>query len=144
MIFGIYPFFLMGMMLTEIIIDPIGNPQASRFFIVNAAIKNTCFIDPERNNCPQTLEQIEYIEPSQYRSMRVGTQVQYVYYPDQNVYTLVVRYSPVKAVVFDWRLVDEYTVDFHEFEVSIIGQDKLVGPPKFDGPWTFPEWEYQL
>jgi hypothetical protein len=117
--------------------------QAGSFFTINAAIKNTCFIDPKRENCPHTLEEIGYIEPQEYKRMTDCCQVQYQYNSADNQYSLVVRYTPTRAVVFDWRLVTpEYQLDFKEYDVSIIGQDQLVDPPAWDGPWQFEDWEY--
>jgi hypothetical protein len=69
-------------------------------------------------------------------------QVNYVYHPEINRYSLVVRYSPTQAAVFDWRLVDEIGVDFKEYKVGLFGQDRLKDPPSWDGPWTFPDWDY--
>lgn len=117
-------------------------PQAGRFFIINAAIKNTCFMDPDRRNCPQVLEEIGYIEPQEYQNMMECCQVNYQYHPDLEQYSLVIRYNPTKAVVFDWRLTDELGVDFKEYQVSLFGQDQLVDPPAWEGPWQFADWPY--
>ncbi len=138
----IYPIFagLSGMALffTEVM----DNPQASRFFIVNAAIKNTCFMDPDRENCPTRAEEIAYIEPAQYKMLEDCCQVNYQYHPETNLYSLVVRYTPTKAVVFDWRFTHETSIDFKEYDVSLFGRDHLVNPPEWDGPWYFEDWEY--
>lgn len=143
MLVGMYPFLLIVFVLLELFVNPLGTPAASQFFVINAAIKNTCFIDPEKNNCPQTLAEIGYIEPRAYQEMIAHNQVNYVYDPQKNLYTLVVRYHPTRAVVFDWRLVDTFGVDLHEYEVSVIGQDRLIDPPAYDGPWTFADWDYR-
>lgn len=140
LIFAVYPFMLVCVFFIELFYDPIGNNRAGEFFIINAALKNTCFIDQSRSQCPKNLEEISYIEPGEYREMISAGQVSYIYYPEMNVYTLVVRYNPVKAVVFDWRLVETEGVDFKEYKVDIIGQDRIINPPPFDGPWTFEEW----
>lgn len=118
------------------------HPQASRFHVINAAIKNTCFMDPKQENCPQTKEEIAYIEPQQYQDMIDCCQVNYQYHPEINKYSLVVRYHPVRAVVFDWRLVDEIGIDFKEYKINLYGQDALIDPPPWDGPWEFDDWEY--
>jgi hypothetical protein len=139
---GLYPFILVPVVIVELFVNPLGNPAASQFFVINAAIKNTCFIDPERNNCPQTLEEIGYIEPKAFETMIQNNQVNYVYYPETNQYSLVVRYHPTRAVIFDWRLVEEFSMDLHEYEVSVLGQDRVIDPPAFAGPWTFEDWDY--
>ncbi len=135
-----YPIMAVAVVLIWIFASPIPNISGSRFFTINAAIKNTCFIDPKRDHCPHTLEEISYIEPEEYQRMLRGSQVQYRYYPEQNIYTLVVRYSPIQAVVFDPRLTASIGVDFKEFEVSLVGTDRVVNPPDFEGPWEFPNW----
>jgi len=119
-----------------------GNQQANRFFIVNAAIKNTCFIDPKKENCPHTLKEISYIEPKPYQESMKSGQDRYIYYPETNLYTLVVRYSPVRAVVLDWRLVETTQLDFREYDVEVLGKDRLEETPPFAGPWEFEEWKY--
>lgn len=138
----VYGVLAVSLGLLELFASPIPNPSASRFAIINAAIKNTCFIDPAKANCPQSLEEISYIEPQAYKSMIENNQVQYVYHPESNLYTLVVRYSPTRAVIFDWRLTDTTTIDFKDTEVSVLGKDRIKNPPDWDGPWTFPEWKY--
>ena len=141
-LFALYPFLFVLIIGVEVFVQPLGNPQSTRFAVINAAIKNTCFMDPVRKNCPQTLEEISYIEPQYYKDLRTETQVSYNYYPDINLYTLVVRYSPTRAVIFDWRLTETTGVDFGEYEVALVGKDRIKNPPNFEGPWTFPEWDY--
>lgn len=142
MILAIFPFLLLAVILIELFASPYKNPQASRFAVVHAAIKNTCLLDPRRDHCPQTLEEISYIEPQAYQGMLRGTQVNYVYYPDTNQYSLVIRYSPVNAVVFDQRLTRESSIDFKEYQVDLLGQDRLHNPPAWAGPWELEEWQY--
>jgi hypothetical protein len=135
-----YPFFTAGVAMYWFTHPD--HPQASRFHVINAAVKNTCFIDPDRENCPQTLEEISYIEPVKYQEMIDCCQVNYVYDKEQNKYALVIRYAPTRAVLFDWRQVDEFGLDFKEYEVELLGQDRLKNPPSWVGPWEFPDWEY--
>jgi hypothetical protein len=135
-----YPFFTAGVAMYWFTHPD--HPQASRFHVINAAVKNTCFIDSERENCPQTLEEISYIEPSKYQELIDCCQVNYQYDQENNLYSLVVRYSPTKAVLFDWRLVDEFGLDFKEYEVEVLGQDRLKDAPEWAGPWEFADWEY--
>lgn len=136
----LYPFFV-GIMFLVWFGYP-DNPQASRFNIINAAIKNTCFIDPNKENCPQDLEEISYIEPKQYQMMVECCQVNYQYDSVNNLYSLVIRYSPTRAVLFDWRLVDQSGIDFKEYQVNLLGKDSLIDAPDWDGPWEFEDWDY--
>ncbi len=118
------------------------NPAGSQFHVLHAAVKNTCLIDPERENCPHTLEELSYIEPEAFARAEAFTQMQYQYDLESNQYSLVIRYTPERAVVFDQRLHDEYGLDFHEYSVQLLGQDRLKNAPDWNGLWTFSDWEY--
>jgi len=139
---GIAPLFIVGVIFVEIFANPLGNPQATRFAALHAAIKNTCFIHPERLHCPTTLEEISYIEPKNYESMINSTQASYQYYPEENNYTFIVRYAPTRAVIFDQRLVPLHGVDFKEYNVQVFGTDRISNPPDFLEEVTFEEWQY--
>lgn len=139
---GILPIIVVVTFMFEVFFSPMGNPQATRFAVLHAAIKNTCLIHPERLHCPTTLEEIGYIEPKYYQSMIKTAQASYQYYPEENNYTFIVRYSPTQAVIFDQRLVDLYGVDFKEYRVSVLGTDRIANPPEFLGEVEFEEWEY--
>lgn len=144
------PVSVVTIVLIEIFIDPINQHDSPNnwgaYSVVHAAIKNTCLIDPAKENCPQTLEEISFIEPQQYQQMRTAAQqVIYQYDPASNQYTLIVRYSPVRVAVFDQRLIAEFGVDAHDYQVSVLGQDRVVDAPEFlreSGLDVFPEWEY--
>mgnify|MGYP006265884427 CR=1 FL=1 len=139
----LYPFAIGLSTVGWFLTDGINNPQSSRFFVINAAIKNTCFIDQNRANCPHSKEEIGYIEPEEYKRATDCCQVRYQYNPEINQYSLVIRYAPTKAVLFDWRLVTtQHQIDFKEYDVAVIGQDHLINPPDWDGPWKFDDWEY--
>jgi hypothetical protein len=116
--------------------------EGAYFFPLNAAIKNTCIVDPRRENCPQTLEEISYIEPEFFAEVAKKTQMIYYYYPDTNQYTLVIRYRDKQAIVFDPRLIQTMGMDLHEYRVETKGVDHLVNPPSFPGPWdNLPDWD---
>lgn len=139
---GLYPFLVLSIFVIEIFIDPIGNPAASRYFVLNAAIKNTCIIDDKQENCPKTLEEIGYIEPQHFKDLMRNTQAHYEYFPESNEYIFVVRYSPIRAVVFSPRLIEEHRIDFWEYEINLFGKDEIDDPPNFEGPWQFDNWDY--
>lgn len=118
-------------------------PEAERFFVLNAAIKNTCFIDPKRVGCPHNLSELSYIEPVQFAKAAKSTQMLYQYYPADNQYTFIVRYNRTHAVIFDWRLVKTDGVDFREVTIhpTPFGADRIEDPPEFTGPWNnLPKW----
>ncbi|MCD8484549.1 hypothetical protein LRY65_05695 [Candidatus Woesebacteria bacterium] len=118
------------------------NPGGSQFHVLHAAIKNTCLIDAARENCPQTLEELSYIEPAAFARAQEFTQMQYQYDAETNQYSLVIRYNPQRAVVFDQRLHAVYGLDFHEYSVALLGTDRLKEAPAWSGPWMFPDWDY--
>jgi hypothetical protein len=117
------------------------NPQASRYFQLNAAIKNTCYREETLDNCPTKLEDIRNLVREEYDEAQQKADLFYSYDAATHQYTLMVRYSPLHIVIFDPRLVDEYGMDFHEFDVETWGQDSVINPPKISGPWEhLPEW----
>lgn len=134
----------------EVFIDPLNQHTGVRtwqsYSVIHAAIKNTCLFDPNRENCPSSLEEISYIEPAEYQRMMSEAQyVAYYYDLESNQYTLIVRYSPLAVSVYDQRLVQDYGIDVHEFSVSVLGTDQMKDAPaylrdqKLD---ALPEWEY--
>lgn len=130
--------------ITAILADEWSNPQASRFFVLNAAIKNTCIYDPEKVNCPRTTNDLGIIEPKEYAIANAQAELYYEYNPTTNNYTFMVRYSPKGMVVFDPRLVETVGVDFKDYRVKKVegsDYDEIVNPPPFEGPWTsVPKW----
>jgi hypothetical protein len=117
-------------------------PVASEYFKLNAAIKNTCLLDPQRDHCPQTLEEISYIEPVEFKRLSAKTNFVYTYNPVTNNYTFIARPRKDHAVIFDQRLIPLYGVDFKEYDVSTWwDKEKISNPPPFFGPWELPKWE---
>jgi len=137
----VYPLALALILIIDIVFDPLGPPQGNEFFNIHAAIKNTCLDDPEQINCPQKVEDISFIEPEEYQKLS-NTQASYLYDKSENRYTLVVRYSRNRAVLFDPRLKETLGRDFEEYQLHLIGRDKLASPPPFEGPWEFDPWPY--
>ena len=113
------------------------NPQASVYFPLNAAIKNTCYLDPKMIHCPRTLEDLIAIQPEDFMSYLNQAHLTYSYYPETNKYTLIARYNKHWAVIFDSRLKNDSTgsPDFVEVKVSTCGKDHIANPPNFPGPW---------
>lgn len=123
------------------------NPPSSHFHDVNAAVKNTCFLDPRRLHCPKTSEEVIAIEPQLLEPETKDSELTYQYYPQTNQYTLIIRphnmqSSGSRVVIFDPRLsiAQGYGngLDFYDAEVTGCnsgGKYKLVSPPPFPGPW---------
>lgn len=118
------------------------DPRASEFFPLNAAIKNTCFLDPKRNHCPHTLEEISYIEPEKFAQDSAIAQLYYQYDQQTNSYIFMVRYSQDQVAIFSNKLIPILSVDFGEYSVITLGQDRVFDPPPFPGPWNqLREWD---
>jgi hypothetical protein len=107
--------------------------RASNYFQLNAAIKNTCYLDSRRAHCPQNLDQLIAIQDENFQPLK--HMLIYKYYPDTNQYTLIVHDHTYGAVVFDPRLKNTNGEDFAEFQVSKCGGDHIINPPNFPGPW---------
>lgn len=69
--------------------------------IVNAAIKNTCYLDPLRRNCPTNLDQLKIIIPQDIQSDPSIQNVSYTYYPFEHQYTLIFKTAPNFYAIFD-------------------------------------------
>lgn len=139
-------FFTLGFaFLIGVLADVWDNPQASRFFVLHAAIKNTCLYDPQRVNCPQKVSDLGIIEPREYGIADAQTEMHYEYNPANNNYTFMVRYSPSGLVIFDQRLVESVGVDFKDYRVQkepTSDYDRVIDPPPFAGPWDqVPKWK---
>lgn len=140
----VYPFFVLFMLLHWLFYNPLSKKVAYHsHHVLNAAVKNTCFIDPGKENCPKKLEDIKVIQEKEYLSTINNSQINYIYNQKENIYSLVIRYSPIRAAVFDPRLIETGNgSDYKEYDVSILGKDRIKNPPNFEGPWSFDEWSY--
>lgn len=140
-----YPFFAVIVVLTWIFLDPLGSIADYRLHTLHAAIKNTCILDPLKENCPQKLEDIRVIVPEVYDEIQNCCQMKYEYDPTSNEYVFVVRYSPTQAAMFSNRFLTEtdWGVDYKEMTVTVWGRDELQ-EPLLPGDWAFPEWKYRL
>lgn len=116
------------------------------FHQMNAAIKNTCLIDPLRNNCPRDLNEVIKLYPDEFKALQKNFALTYEYYPEQNNYTLIAR--PVnrmhfladyrnRVAIFDQRLknTSPYGYDFIDTESYSCGKYRLRNNPSFPGPW---------
>lgn len=140
---GVLPTLIVSFVLSIILVVVMDHklnptPQASYYFPLNAAIKNTCYLDPKMVHCPRTVEDLIAIQPQDFTSYLDKAHLTYSYYPATNEYTLIARYSKRRAVIFDSRLKDERLgkPDFIEVKVSSCGQDHIINPPSFPGPWN--------
>lgn len=125
-----------------------GEPPSQRFAVLNAAVKNTCYLDPQRNNCPKNVDQLIAIEPEHFQKIAQDAQITYQYYPETNQYTLIVRDKSLSLIntevaLFDPRLSNlsqNYSAfiqnDIAEPEfMGCFGKNIIVNPPPFPGPW---------
>lgn len=127
-------------------IIPYDYPPSYDYHILNAAIKNTCFLDPQKNHCPKTVQDLINIEPEHFKALTKNAHLTYQYYPQTNEYTLIVRNNDLKrndyrVVIFDPRLttLKNYGrgLDFLDAKVmECNGKFLLKNPPPFPGPWN--------
>lgn len=116
-------------------------PIASKYFPLNAGIKNTCYLDPERKNCPKSVEELINIESIYFKNLTQNVALKYEYYPDTHWYSLVViEKDTLKGVIFDPRLKDVknygYQDDYFDITASYCGGKYSVdNPPQLKGPW---------
>lgn len=121
------------------------NPPSANYHVLNAAIKNTCFLDPQKNHCPKTAQDIINIEPERFTKLTKDAHLTYEYYPQTNEYTLIVKNNNLqkndyRVVIFDPRLAKakNYGRGFDFVDAEVIwcnGKYVLKDPPPFSGPW---------
>ena len=119
-----------------------GNIAGSDYFVLHAAIQNTCLLDPRKAHCPHSVEEISYIEPEEYAARSKTAQLYYQYYPDKNEYVFMARYAPDKIAIFGNRLQRYTGSDYAEYDIDTLGKDHIINPPAFEGPWNqVREWD---
>lgn len=102
---------------------------------LNAAIKNTCVLDPAQKNCPHTVEEIKHLEPERFSSLLADKEVHYQY-TDKNNYTLMIVEKSGYIVIFDPRLKgSQQGLDSIENYVNKCNGGKLRKPMPFQGIW---------
>lgn len=93
-------------------LEGLDNPVASLYFPLNAAIKNTCYLDLTKTHCPKNLDELIAIEPENFKPLLWGKKANYWYYPDSNEYTLIIKHDWMRGVIFDPKLQTFGTSDF--------------------------------
>lgn len=135
--------FFTSIVITEIYMELYDEPTAGKYFPLNAAIKNTCYLDPQKLNCPQTVQDLMNIEPDNFGRLTKDAALTYRYYPETNEYTLIVREKgSTKVAIFDPRLLQieyqGYKADYANVRVAecpLGNAHKIPDPPPFSGPW---------
>ncbi|PWU24265.1 hypothetical protein C5B42_00215 [Candidatus Cerribacteria bacterium 'Amazon FNV 2010 28 9'] len=123
------------------------NPPSYQYHNLNAAVKNTCFLDPRKINCPKTPQDLINIQPQQFIPETAHAHLTYQYYPATNDYTLIIRNDDYvlgnnnRVAIFDSRLPKDSNyaqgLDFADVEVTKCGDKySLINPPSFPGPWN--------
>jgi hypothetical protein len=117
------------------------------FHQMNAAIKNTCYVDPEKLNCPKNFVEVLRLYPQDFRPLLDRFVFTYEYRDSDQTYTLIARPKQMmefknQVSIFDPRLIttdteyDTKGVDFADTKAySCNGKFKLESPPPFEGPW---------
>ncbi len=122
--------------ITSLIIEPLGNPIASIYFPLNAAVKNTCFTDPLHRNCPTTLEELVKIEPENFSPLLRGKFAVFHHPPQSNEYSLIIKHDRWRGVLFDPRLSLAGVDDF--IDIQFNSCNPSAPPTPFYGstePW---------
>ncbi len=133
--------------LLAVITESSWDDGGGRAHHLHAIVKNTCLIDPERVNCPQTVEDMRVVEPRFYDDLQETHQIFYRYNPENNEYVLVVRYSPHDAVLFSQLLKSpeqngNQANDFQLLEIETFGRDRVKEMPDFAREFEYlPEWD---
>lgn len=104
----------------------LNDPNIERNDHLNAAIKNTCLLDPLKVNCPKDVKGVIAIEPQTLVSETRGKYLAYRYFPQTNDYTMVIR-SGDQGVIYDPRIeryynhyVDSINVQFESCSNKIV------------------------
>lgn len=84
--------------------------------IINAAVKNTCYLDPLRKNCPKNLTELKSIIPQDIKNNPLIQTVSYTYYPLEHQYTLIFKIDSNFWIVFDPSL-----KNYHEYGYDFMG-----------------------
>lgn len=127
------------------------NPPSAKYHQIHAAIKNTCYIDPERKNCPTNKEEIIRLYPETFGPLLANTEVTYEYNPEANHFTLIIRYKDLRysgytVALFDSKLTQSGNsspsygyggLDFYDPQVMKCGDKyEIIDKPPFPGPWN--------
>ncbi len=127
-------------------------PPSAGFHNLNAAIKNTCYLDSSRRYCPKTVEELINIQAKDFGPQTENVALTYEYYPETNEYTLIVRRKNApfddgnEVAIFDPRFAVEPNQDAHYklggkldfIDTGIYqcqGKYHLWKVPPFPGPW---------
>ncbi|MEK7526548.1 MAG: hypothetical protein AAB546_03655, partial [Patescibacteria group bacterium] len=99
---------LVGFFAFLIITEIHGQPVGSEYFTLNAAIKNTCYLDPERLHCPKTLDELISIEDRKFKKYLIDSSLYYEYRPETHEYTLIaLKKNSERGVIFDPRFISK-------------------------------------
>ncbi len=126
------------------------DPPSGRYHHVHAAIKNTCYLDPEKRNCPTNVDEIIKLDSQRFGPLLSKAALTYQYIPEENRFTLIIRntnplYTEDEVAIFDSRLLQSgksspgygYGYDFYETKILKCGDKyELIDKPPFPGPWS--------
>lgn len=97
--------FHLSVLFIVLVVLVIFAPSKNLFYdTVNAAIKNTCIVDPLQRNCPKSVEGILALDEN-FAGILAGKDVNYSYDPLENTYNLKIFDKKARTVqIFDPKL----------------------------------------
>jgi hypothetical protein len=134
---GYIYFFLFTSLVTFIFFSIFYDSNMGKYYVVNAAIKNTCLLDTQQIHCPRNWQEVLAIEDKTLVPLTQDTNITlYDFRPWENQYTVVIREGN-SAIVFDPRLLKtELGNDSATFSVESCGKNhSFIKPPPISGPW---------
>lgn len=125
-------------------------PPSYKYHQVHAAIKNTCYLDPEKKNCPKNAEEIVRLYPEEFGPLLNSSAVTYQYDQQTKSFTLLIRdrssiNGEYQVSIFDRRLTQTgnsspgygYGVDFYDTKIMRCSDKyEIIDKPPFHGPWS--------
>jgi len=118
------------------------DPLVSQYSQLNAAVKNTCYLDPQKIHCPKNLSELISIQDKDFKKYLTTAHLFYEYRPETNQYTLIaLEKGGKRGVIYDPRFEGRkdygYGGDFSEITYnSCSGKIEINYLPPFDGLWN--------
>lgn len=104
------------------------SPAVESGNVIHAMLKNRSW----KEGTPTSQEEVAQFQPAEYKALEQIAKIKYVYDPETKRYTLFVRPSRYKVIVYDSK------TDYKIYLINrfpLYGTGKDIYPPEIDGPW---------